>query len=52
MNPKVNQEKMIRLMFQTFNGPSFYVGIQVVLSLYSSGGGPVVFWMRVIVAAI
>jgi len=28
---------MIQLMFETFNVPSFYVGIQAVLSLYSSG---------------
>jgi actin-related protein len=28
---------MIRLMFETFNAPSFSVGIQAVLSLYSSG---------------
>jgi actin len=28
---------MIQLQFETFNVPSFYVGIQAVLSLYSSG---------------
>ena len=37
LNPKANREKMISLMFDTFNVPSFYVGIQAVLSLYSSG---------------
>jgi actin len=37
MGPKDDCEKMIRLMFETFNTPSFYVGIQAVLSLYSSG---------------
>jgi actin len=37
MNPKANREKMMQLMFEIFNAPSFYVGIQVVLSLFSSG---------------
>lgn len=37
MNPQTNREKMINIMFQTFCVPSFYVSIQAVLSLYSSG---------------
>merc|ERR1712141_393464 len=37
MNPKNNREKMCQIMFETFDVPEFYVGVQAVLSLYSSG---------------
>jgi len=36
-NPKSNREKMISMMFETFNAPGSYIQIQAVLSLYASG---------------
>lgn len=37
LNPKNNRDKMITMLFETFNVPAAYISIQAVLSLYSSG---------------
>jgi actin len=37
MNPKSNREKMVNIMFETFNVPGVYISIQAVLSLYAAG---------------
>lgn len=36
-NPKQNRERMCQIMFETFEVKGFYVQIQAVLALYSSG---------------
>ena len=37
LNPKANRARMIELMFECFNTPSLYIGIQPVMSLYGTG---------------
>ena len=36
-NSKADREKMMQVFFEDFSVPAFYVSIQAVLSLYSSG---------------
>ena len=36
-NPKLNREKMVSLMFETFEVQNVHVAIQAVMSLYSAG---------------
>lgn len=36
-NPKANREKMVEIMFETFDVPNAYIAIQAVMSLYAAG---------------
>lgn len=37
LNPRINREKMVEIMFEAFDVPATYVAIQAVLSLYANG---------------
>uniref|UniRef100_A0A183BN86 Actin n=1 Tax=Globodera pallida TaxID=36090 RepID=A0A183BN86_GLOPA len=37
LNPKVNRNKMIEVMFEKFNVPAMYVAVPTLLALYGSG---------------
>lgn len=44
MCPRMNREKMIQIMFETFHTKGFYSGVQAVLALFSLGKTTGVVW--------
>lgn len=39
LNPKANRERMVEIMFESFNVPAAAIEVQALLSLYASGRG-------------
>ena len=37
LNPKYNRERMLQIMFETFEVPCLYVAVQAVMALYGTG---------------
>ena len=37
MNPKFNRERMVQVMFETFQVPCMYITVQAVMALYATG---------------
>ncbi|PFX33495.1 Actin, nonmuscle [Stylophora pistillata] len=37
LNPKYNRERMLQIMFETFEVPCLYIAVQAVMALYSTG---------------
>lgn len=37
MNPRENRQRMVEIMFESFNVPFAYVALQAVLALYAAG---------------
>lgn len=37
LNPRTNRDQAAQILFETFNVPSLFIGVQAVLSLYASG---------------
>ncbi|KAH0788449.1 actin [Histomonas meleagridis] len=44
LSPRTNREKMIQIMFETFNVRGFYVGVQAVFTLFSLGKTTGIVW--------